>query len=71
MQTDRVISKLFPIFSPQERVYGWTRTALVYLSMPAIVIGFAAMFWHFAWWLGILFALATYAAYRIFDYLCL
>jgi hypothetical protein len=39
---------------------------LGYYSMPAIVIGFVAMFWHFAWWIGILFLLAAWAAYRIF-----
>jgi len=41
------------------------------ISTPAIMIGFVALFWHFAWWLGVLFAIAAYAAYRIFDYLCL
>jgi hypothetical protein len=38
------------------------------ISTPAIMIGFIAMFWHFAWWLGVLFALAAFAAYRIFHY---
>jgi hypothetical protein len=32
-----------------------------------IVLGFVAMFWHFAWWLGVLFALAAWAAYQIFK----
>ena len=31
-----------------------------------IVVGFAALFWHFAFWLGILFAFAAWIAYRIF-----
>ena len=35
-------------------------------STPFIVIGFAALFWHFAFWLGILFALAAWISYRIF-----
>jgi len=35
-------------------------------STPFIVIGFAALFWHFAFCLGILFALAAWIAYRIF-----
>ena len=35
-------------------------------STPFIVIGFAALFWHFAFWLGTLFALAAWIAYRIF-----
>ena len=35
-------------------------------STPFIIIGFVALFWHFAWWLGVLFALAAWAAYRIF-----
>src|SRR5438034_6900689 len=41
------------------------------LSTPTIVIGFIAIFWHFHWWLGVLFALAAWAAYRIFDYCAL
>jgi hypothetical protein len=35
-------------------------------STPFIIIGFVALFWHFAYWLGVLFALAAWAAYRIF-----
>jgi hypothetical protein len=31
-------------------------------STPFIIIGFVAMFCHFAWWLGVLFALAAWAA---------
>jgi hypothetical protein len=41
---------------------------LQYCSTPAIIIGFVAMFWHFAWWLGVLFALAAWTAYRIYHY---
>src|SRR6266446_7560232 len=40
-------------------------------STPAIIIGFVAMFWHFAWWLGVLFALAAWAAYRIYRHCAL
>jgi hypothetical protein len=43
-------------------------SAITLLSPPAIVIGFVALFWHFTWWLGVLFALAAFAAYRIFHY---
>ena len=35
-------------------------------STRLIVIGFVALFWHFAYWLGILFALAAWIAYWIF-----
>jgi hypothetical protein len=35
-------------------------------STPFIILGFIAMFWHFAWWLGVLFAVAAWAAYGIF-----
>jgi hypothetical protein len=35
-------------------------------STPFIIIGFVAIFWHFAWWLGVLFAVAAWIAYRIF-----
>jgi hypothetical protein len=44
----------------------WLWSGIHLLSTPAIVIGFVAMFWHFAWWLGILFALSAWIAYRIF-----
>jgi len=37
-------------------------------STPAIIIGFIAMFCHFAWWIGVLFALAAGAAYRIYSH---
>ena len=49
----------------------WTARlyALITLISPlAILIGFVAMFWHFASWLGILFALAASAAFWIFHY---
>jgi len=36
------------------------------LSTRFIIVGFAALFWHFAWWLGILFALSAWLAYNIF-----
>jgi signal transduction histidine kinase len=35
-------------------------------STRFIILGFVAMFWHFAWWLGVLFVVAAWAAYRIF-----
>jgi predicted outer membrane lipoprotein len=35
------------------------------LSTLAIIIGFVALFWHFAWWLGVLFA---FAAFQMFNY---
>jgi hypothetical protein len=38
------------------------------LSTPAILIGFVAMFCHFAWWLGVLFALTALAAHCTFRY---
>jgi hypothetical protein len=47
--------------------WSWTLylLALVF-STPFIIIGFTAMFCHFAWWLGVLFALAAWAAYEIY-----
>src|SRR5215471_10150681 len=36
-----------------------------------IIVGFAALFWHFAWWLGILFALAAWMAYRILGHIAM
>jgi hypothetical protein len=44
------------------RLYFWVHR----FSTPFIIIGFVALFWHFAWWLGILFALSAWIAYRIF-----
>jgi len=44
----------------------WLYWSLHLFSTPFLVIGFAALFWHFAFWLGILFALAAWIAYRIF-----
>lgn len=40
-------------------------------STPCIIFGFVAMFWHFAWWLGVLFAVAAWTAYRIFRNMAL
>ena len=41
------------------------------ISTRFIIFGFAAMFWHFAWWLGVLFAFAACTAYEIFRRLAL
>jgi hypothetical protein len=49
----------------------WTArlySSISLISPPAILIGFVAMFWHFAWWLGILLGLAACAAFSIFHY---
>ena len=35
-------------------------------STRFIIIGFVAIFWHFAWWLGVLFSFAACTAYEIF-----
>jgi len=44
----------------------WLYFSIHLFSTPFIIIGFVALFWHFAWWLGVLFALAASAAYRIY-----
>jgi hypothetical protein len=44
----------------------WLYFSIHLFSTPFIIIGFVALFWHFAWWLGILFALSAWIAYRIF-----
>jgi hypothetical protein len=41
------------------------------ISTRFIIFGFAAMFWHFAWWLGVLFVFAAWTAYEIFRRLAL
>jgi hypothetical protein len=43
----------------------WLYFSIHLFSTPFIIIGFAALFWHFACWLGVLFALAACTAYRI------
>ena len=52
--------------SPQQKRYWLIYSLLHHCSTLAIVIGFVAMFWHFAWWLGVSFALAALAAYGIY-----
>jgi hypothetical protein len=55
----------------ESRSLSWPQrfwSAVCMFSTPAIVAGFVAMFWHFHWWLGVLFALAAWAAYRIYRY---
>ena len=36
------------------------------VSTRFIVVGFAALFWHFTWWFGVLFILSAWLAHRIF-----
>jgi len=60
-----------PVPTIKETEQSLSRLLRLYLSALAystrfIIIGFAALFWHFAWWLGILFALSAWIAYRIF-----
>jgi len=50
-------------FSSSQRWY-WH---IVLFSMPLILVGFVALFWHFAWWIGILFACAAYGAFRVYK----
>lgn len=35
-------------------------------STYIILFGFVASFWHFAWWVAIVFAVAAYAAFRAY-----
>jgi hypothetical protein len=52
----------------------WPQMAYYWIhkySTLAIIFGFAATFWHFAWWLGVLFALSAWTAYRIYRYYAL
>jgi hypothetical protein len=46
----------------------WFWSVISMFSTPAIVVGFVAMFWHFHWWVGVLFGLAAWGAYRIYRY---
>jgi len=64
LQQDQLLDATQRPFSRPLRLYWWTQL----LSTPVIIIGFVAMFCHFAWWLGVLFALAASVAFRIFHY---
>jgi hypothetical protein len=46
----------------------WVYWRLQQVSTTLILLGFAATFWHFAWWLGVLFAASSYGAWRIFKW---
>jgi len=35
-------------------------------STVLVLAGFVALFWHFFWWLGVLFAVAAFGAYLAF-----
>jgi hypothetical protein len=37
-------------------------------STRLILLGFIALFWHFAWWLGIAFTIAAYGAFRAYKF---
>jgi hypothetical protein len=51
-------------FSSPQRWY-W----VIYISSTCLILfGFVAVFWHFAWWIGILFACAAYVAFRVYKY---
>jgi hypothetical protein len=52
----------------QQKVYASIWFLLACVSMPAVMIGFAAMFWHFACWLGILFAIAALMAFWLYRH---
>lgn len=55
--------------SPQNLSWSLRLYWSIYIfSTAAIIIGFAAMFWHFACWLGVLFTLAAFAAFQIYSY---
>jgi cobalamin synthase len=58
-----------PKLPPKDELLSWphiTYTGIQWYSTILIVVGFTAMFWHFGWWLGVLFAVASYVAFWIY-----
>lgn len=67
----QIILFFMPVPQVRTRRLSWPQKAyfsIQLFSTLAIIIGFVAMFWHFAWWLGVLFALAAWAAYQIYRH---
>ena len=63
-----------PVAGATEPVMSWPQ--IVYWAMHrystiGIMIGFAALFYHFAWWIGLIFGVSSIAAYCAFRYLAL
>jgi hypothetical protein len=61
-----IAQRIRPESRPLSRIQ-WIWPVIGPYSTCLILIGFVAMFWHFAWWLGVLFGLATLAAFLIFH----
>jgi hypothetical protein len=37
-------------------------------STTLTLAGFTALFWHFGWWIGALFGISSFAAFRVYRY---
>lgn len=67
----QIILFFMPVAIPREPVMSWPQIvywAIQRYSTFAIIAGFIAVFWHFAWWLAVLFALSSFVAYRVYGY---
>ena len=67
----QIILFFMPVAVPRPPVMSWPQIlywSIQRYSTAAIIIGFVALFWHFAWWLAALFALASFIAYRVYRY---
>jgi hypothetical protein len=69
MMPFQIILFFMPV--PPARTQGLSRSQTLYWfiqlwSTRLILVGFVALFWHFFWWLGILFAAAAYIAFRVY-----
>ena len=67
----QIILFFMPVAIPRTPVMSWPQIiywAIHRYSTIAIMIGFVALFWHFACWLAVLFALSSFVAYRVYCY---
>ena len=67
----QIILFFMPVATPTVPVMSWPQIiywAIQRYSTIAIIIGFAALFWHFAWWLALVFSVAALAAYRLYRF---
>lgn len=67
----QIIIFFMPIVVPSEPLMSWPQ--ILYwgvhrYSTFVIILGFVALFWHFAWWLAVFFSVAAFSAYQIYRF---
>jgi len=67
----QIILFFMPVPPAREKALSLSQTVYWHIqtwSTPLILFGFVALFWHFAWWLGMSFSVAAYAAFRAYKF---